>query len=93
MTAATYLAGAVLEQLAEAQVVIDMHLTFSRAGRCWLCDETEPCSRRIEAQQLFVHYGRLPRRTPGLTFADASRWSSTGWFDPATASRATRDEA
>lgn len=86
MTAATYLAGLVREQLTEAQVVIDNHLTFSRAGKCWLCEETEPCTRRVEAQQLFTHYGRLPRRTPGLTFADASRWSPGGWFNPGTTS-------
>jgi hypothetical protein len=76
----TYLSRAVLEQLAEAQTAIDMHLTFSRSGVCGLCQEPDPCQRRIEAEQLFARYGRLPRRTPGLTFADASRWVAGEWF-------------
>jgi len=76
----TYLSAAVLAQLGQAQTVIDMHLTFSRGGMCGLCREIEPCRQRVEAQQLFVQYGRLPRRTPGLTFADVSRWAGGGWF-------------
>jgi len=76
----TYLSSAVLAQLARAQTVIDMHVTFSRLGRCGLCEQPEPCDRREEAQSLFVRYGRLPRRKPGLTFATASRWPVGGWF-------------
>lgn len=79
MQATTYLSAAVLRELAEAQTVIDMHLTFSRSGVCGLCREADPCRQRLEAQQLFTRYGKLPQRTPGLTFADASRWSG-GWF-------------
>lgn len=81
MSVATYLSSTVLAQLAEAQTVIDMHLTFSRSGVCGLCKEADPCARRVVAEQLFARYGRLPRRTPGLTFADTSRWSAGGWFE------------
>jgi hypothetical protein len=74
VTGNLYVSASALEHLTRAQTVIDMHLTFSRGGLCGLCRQPEPCQRRVEAEQLFVRYGRLPRRTPGLTFADASRW-------------------
>jgi hypothetical protein len=82
-----YLSAAVVDQLAEAQMVIDMHLPFSRGGVCGLCHEADPCRLRTEAERLFLRYGRLPRRTPGLTFADVSRSSGGGWFDDDTARR------
>jgi hypothetical protein len=50
----------------------------------------EPCERRREAQRLFVRYGQLPCRTPGLTFADAAHWSPFGWFDAAARRIASR---
>jgi hypothetical protein len=87
MSTATYLSTAALDQLGQAQTVIDMHLTFSRGGWCGLCKEADPCARRLQAEELFARYGRLPRRTPGLTFADASRWSAGRWLDEATAQR------
>jgi hypothetical protein len=78
-----YLASGVLGQLTEAQVVIDMHVALSRLGRCGLCEEVEPCAMREKAQALLVRYGRLPRRTPGLTLTDTSPWTVGGWFDTA----------
>jgi len=82
----TYLSAAVIDQLGQAQMVIDRHLTFSRSGVCGLCNEADPCALRTEAEQLFARYGRLPRRTPGLTFADVSQWSGGcttgfGWLN------------
>ena len=91
MTATTCLTRDVLHQLAEAQVVIDLHVAFSRRGVCGLCNQPEPCERRDEAQALFLRYGRLPRRTPMLTFATASRWPAGGWFDEPTARRIADD--
>jgi len=86
----TYLSAAVLDQLGQAQTVIDVHLTSSRSGRCGLRQQPEPCQQRVEAERLFARYGRLPRRTPGLTFADASRWPDGGWFDRTAAQAQAR---
>jgi hypothetical protein len=59
---AVYLSAAGLEQLTEAQAVIDEH-TVS----CATCGTNRPCAERREAEAVFLRYGRLPRRKPGRT--------------------------
>ena len=83
MTGTTNIGTAAQDELARAQAVIDMHVAFSRLGRCGLCEQPEPCDRRETAQALFNWYGRLPRRTPMLTFAAAPVWPAGRWFDAA----------
>lgn len=58
----TYLAQVVRDQLDAAQEVINHHISG-----CARCGANRPCYDRIEAERVFVRYGRLPHRTPGLT--------------------------
>ena len=58
----TYIGQAAADRLAAAQAVIDRHLVS-----CDACGSNRPCSERFEADKVFAGYGRLPRRTPGLT--------------------------
>jgi hypothetical protein len=58
----TYLGGVALDQLGQAQAVIDQHIVS-----CAMCGTNQPCAERREAEAVFLRYGRLPRRTPGLT--------------------------
>ncbi|WP_020216751.1 hypothetical protein [Salinispora cortesiana] len=70
----TYLSTEALAHLACAQQTIEEHLL-----RCRTCGTNRPCYNRIEAERVFLRYGRLPRRTPGLTGA-ATRRPGLGWF-------------
>lgn len=73
MTSKTYLSAAVVDRLAEAQRLVDLHLVLSRMGRCRLCQQLDPCDRRVAAERFMLRYGRLPRRTPGLALAPSPR--------------------
>jgi hypothetical protein len=65
----TYLASHALEQLAEAQAIVDRHLAVGTHGRCFGCGQPEPCDARRRASAVFARYRRLPRRRPGLASA------------------------
>lgn len=67
MTATTYYAATADGQLAEAQRILDTHVTSSATGRCVLCDTPGPCYRREWAVAVFSRSLRLPLRRPGAT--------------------------
>jgi hypothetical protein len=69
----TYLSGAALNQLQEAQAELEQHLVSGADGRCICCRELEPCASRQRVHALFTQYGRLPRRTAGMTKAGLRR--------------------
>jgi hypothetical protein len=73
----TYLAAAALEQLAQAQAVVDEHIVS-----CAVCGTHQPCAERREAEAVFLRCGRLPRRTPGLTQPRAAK-SGFAWLNSA----------
>ncbi len=62
-----YLAEAALEQLDKAQAELEKHLVTRPDGRCATCGEMEPCRPRVRMHAVFALYGRLPKRTPGVT--------------------------
>jgi len=67
MTGTTYYAVTADEQLAEAQRVLDTHVTSSATGRCLVCGTFGPCYRRESAVVIFSRTLRLPRRLPCAT--------------------------
>jgi len=71
----TYLGQAAFDQLAAAQQVIDVHLV-----RCPACATTRLCPGRAGAEHVFARYGRLPRRTPGLTRDGSSKLPHSDWL-------------
>jgi hypothetical protein len=71
MTARTYYAMTAERQLAEAQVMLDTHVTSSADGRCVECGVPGPCPGREVAVVVFSRTLRLPRRQPGATRPDA----------------------
>ena len=70
-----YLSDKAPDQLGVAQQVIDWHL-----AECAVCRNDQPCHDRAEAERVFTRYGRLPRRTPGLTGAGGRIRPGFGWF-------------
>jgi hypothetical protein len=66
---AVYLSVEARRVLDAAQALINNHLV-----ECAKCRSNRPCYDRIEAERVFIRFGRLPRRTPGLT---ASRRSAS----------------
>ena len=78
-----------LERLDQAQAVVDRHIASGLDGRCLACGQEEPCPARAHASATFAEYGRLPRRTPGLTGSGTKRvpgGDGFGWFQPRTTS-------
>jgi hypothetical protein len=67
MAANTYYANSADRQLAEAQQVLDEHVTGSGTGRCVACGVLGPCWRRENAVVIFSRSLRLPVRQPGAT--------------------------
>jgi hypothetical protein len=63
----TYLGAVAREQLNRAQVELERHLVAGPSGRCRACGEDEPCRPRQEATRVFMRYGALPSRKPGMT--------------------------
>ena len=74
----TCLAGVALAAPEEAQAVIDRHITS-----CDMCGTNQPCTERLAAEQVFVRYERLPRRTPGLAGAGRFDKPGFGWLTSA----------
>jgi len=72
---AIYLSCEANERLTVAQRVVDEHLV-----ECGACAVDLPCFDRIEAERVFLSYGRLPRRTPGLAGTAVWRRPGFGWF-------------
>jgi hypothetical protein len=68
----TYLSGAVVTQLDEAQAMIDSHV-YSRLGFCATCGELAPCTALAMASATFARYHQLPRRRPGLALRGTPR--------------------
>lgn len=66
MTGATYLATTAVQQLEDAQRILDAHVMLG-TGACRLCDTLNSCDYRVAASATFVRYGRLPRRRPGAS--------------------------
>jgi hypothetical protein len=62
MAATVYLGAVARDQLDQAQAVIEQHLVA-----CAVCGTNKPCEERTAAEQIFMRYGHLPRRRPGLT--------------------------
>ena len=78
----TYYAGTAEQQLAQAQRVLDTHVTSSADGRCLACGVPGPCYKRENAVVVFSRMLRLPRRQPGATrpeLAGARRVGAAGW--------------
>jgi hypothetical protein len=75
-TTTTYLARGVLDELDQAQAVIDRHLVG-----CVVCGTSRPCDERRVADRVFLRYERLPRRRPGLAGAGTYTPARFGWFD------------
>jgi hypothetical protein len=67
MPASTYYATTADGQLAEAQRVLDTHITSSATGRCLACGSFGPCDERERAVVIFSRRLRLPRRSPMAT--------------------------
>jgi hypothetical protein len=78
-----YLAAAALDQLAQAQAELERHLVTGPDGRCLGCGRFEPCAIRDRLEALFMQYGRLPKRRPGITKVGTRHVEATGrsWFD------------
>lgn len=55
------------ELLAQAQHVLDTHITSSATGRCLACGNLGPCYKRENAVVIFSRTLRLPRRKPMAT--------------------------
>ena len=58
---------AVPVDLARAQQVLDAHVMVLADGSCLGCGAPLPCTHRDAAAEVFVRYGRLPRRRPGAS--------------------------
>ena len=67
MAGNTYYATSADLQLADAQAVLDEHVTGSGTGRCLACGALGPCWRRENAVVIFSRSMRLPVRKPGAT--------------------------
>jgi len=62
MTATTYYTG-----IADAQRILDTHITSSANGRCIQCGRPGPCPEREDAVSIFSRSLRLPLRRPGAS--------------------------
>jgi hypothetical protein len=69
VTATVYLSEVALAQIDAAQAEMERHLVSDMGGRCAACGALEPCAGREALQRVFMRYGHLPRRRPGLTRA------------------------
>jgi hypothetical protein len=67
MPTVTYYASSAKERLAQAQQMLDTHITSSATGRCLACGTPGPCYKRENAVVIFSRALRLPRRQPGAT--------------------------
>jgi hypothetical protein len=86
MAGHTYYATSADRLLAEAQAVLDEHVTGSGTGRCLSCGVAGPCWRRENAVVIFSRSLRLPTRQPGATRPEiigAVRVGTRGLFETA----------
>lgn len=67
MTTTTYYTETARHRLADAQRVLDTHITSSGTGRCLACSRPGPCPDREQAATVFFLALRLPMRRPGAT--------------------------
>jgi hypothetical protein len=67
MTARTYYAVTAEERLAEAQRVVDRHVTSSATGLRLACGIPALCPERERAVAIFFRALRPPLRRPGAT--------------------------
>jgi hypothetical protein len=67
MSATTYYAMPAEGRLAEAQRILDTHITSSANGRCIECGQLGPCPAREAVALIFFRSVRLPLRRPGAT--------------------------
>jgi hypothetical protein len=84
MTGTTHDTQAAEERLAEAQRVLDEHVTSSVDGLCLRCRTPGPCPRRETAVVTFSRYLRMPARRPGATRPHLIGIHGRGgsWFGP-----------
>jgi hypothetical protein len=76
-----YYAVTAERQLAEAQHILDRHVTSSRTGLCCACGLPGPCPVRETAVVIFSRSLRLPRRATGATVAAHVDTGHAGpWF-------------
>lgn len=68
----TYLSGAAVTHLDEAQAVIDSHV-YSRFGFSSTCGQLAPCTTLAMASATLARYHQLPRRRPGLALRGTPR--------------------
>jgi hypothetical protein len=92
MNGTTYISSAVRSELDDAQAELERHIVTEPSGRCSTCGNEEPCLVRIDATRRLLHYGRLPRRKPGMARARipasaGSGRNSMSWFEPTEAVR------
>jgi hypothetical protein len=66
-----YLGRPALDQIEAAQATVDRHVAQAPLGRCAVCRAEPPCRPLADALATFARFGRLPRRRPGATLADA----------------------
>jgi hypothetical protein len=92
MSGTTYVSSAVRSELDDAQAELERHIVTEPSGRCTTCGSEEPCRGRIDATRRLLHYGRLPRRKPGMArppipASASSAHSALSWFEPTEAVR------
>lgn len=58
------------ETYAEAQTVLDQHVTMPSTGRCVVCLQHGPCTQRETASSIMGRYLWLPTRTPGASLPE-----------------------
>jgi hypothetical protein len=63
----TYLAGAAVVQLDNAQRLLDAHALVLTTGACRLCGTLGTCDYRDAASAIFARYSALPQRRPGAS--------------------------
>jgi hypothetical protein len=80
MTGTTYYAATADQELAQAQQVLDTHVTSSVDGLCHRCGTPGPCQPHESATQVFTRRRRLPRRRPGITLTARVAGSPVSWF-------------
>jgi hypothetical protein len=62
-----YLGEAAVQQLDQAQRLLDAHVLVLNTGACRLCGTMNSCGYRDAASSTFARYRALPRRRPGAS--------------------------
>lgn len=77
---ATYYTAYARERIAEAQQVVDRHVTSAYTGCCTGCGRPGPCHDLLAAQRTLLRYARLPRRRPGASLTGSRPLRSKSGF-------------